>query len=231
MWEVERWGEKVGDGSQGARRVMLRRAAYWTVCAGLLTLIILTIVFVGDDTTTVQEVTAEGSSTTAGPSTTEFALSLPVGVTATTFVDGTTPSSASSNSATTTTTINSGVPTSSTTTTTTQPQPPFQYTLHPKQAPGNFTAAPPGCPSMNKNFSFDTPNPGSGAFSVTDFDPAPFLVATGSVNAQGKFDVTGTSGNITEHIFGTTTQTMATGTIHYTDPSCDHTYFGQWVFD
>ena len=51
LWcTVDEWDDELSELPVDRRRIRLRRGAYLTVCAGLITLIILTVVFVGNDT-------------------------------------------------------------------------------------------------------------------------------------------------------------------------------------
>ena len=205
------WDDELSRWPDERRHLAAKRIAFVTVCGVLVTLIILTIVLVGNDKTSSAQVTTNGTSTsTLG--TIGFATSLPVAATATSF--GTTTSSTTSTSTTTTTNPRQNTTTSSTTTTV----PPFQYNpAGPKNASAEYAPpGPPGCqPSNGVNITFNTPTPGHISINRTG---GPNVPATGLVQPNGDFDATVTSGGETDHYVGNTTQTGATGTLTITSP-------------
>jgi hypothetical protein len=210
-----------------------RRIAFFTVCGVLITLIILTIVFVGNDKKSLARVTTNvGVSTTTG-STLGFATSLPVAATATSF--GTTTSSTATTATTTTTTNPRQTTTSSGGTTTTTAPPQFVLNPTPRQ-----TTGPPTPPYQSTNpfnclnqdvdrFRFDTPSPG--VLQITR-NPGNFTV-TGKVTPQGSFDISTTTAGRTDHYVGTIDQSHAQGTYQETAPggNCSATTTSStWTF-
>lgn len=181
------WDDELSSWPEERRHVAARRIAFFTTVAGLVTLIILTIVFVGNDKTSSARVsTNETSSSTL--STIGFATSLPVAATATSLSDPTTT--------TTTSTTLQSTTTAPATTTTTAPLPPFKYNGQtPKFASGTFSSGDPACQPSTEQFRFNTPSPGT--LTILRLDTG--ITATGPVSPS----------NVSERYVGNTTQAGA----------------------
>jgi hypothetical protein len=221
------WDDELSTWPEDRRRVVRRRIAFATVCVVLITLIILTILFVGNDRKSSARVTTNEVSTST-LDTIGFATSLPVVATATSLSESTTTTTSST---TTTSTTQPGSQT--TTTTTTTPPTPFQLNPRPRQtvfptSPYQSTN-PVGCVATDEpGFIFDTPNPGF--LEITRKSDG--FKAGGTVSPQGDFEISTTVGPRTDTYSGHIDQTHATGTYQETgvNPCTASTTDTTWRF-
>jgi hypothetical protein len=233
------WEDELEPWPEDRRRVARRRAAFVIGCTVLVALIVLTIAFVGDDTTSRARIAAaDGASTTA--TTSGFDASLPVAATAISVAStGTDASSSTDSSSTTATTSNTGstgstgstvtTSTTSTSTTTSTTLPPFTMN-GPRSGDGKYAPIDPNsCGSQPPSrpadpFVFSTPKPGTLRLQVANAN------GEGPIDSTGHFTVTlvGTTLTYTGQL-PSPSPSSATGTLA-TGNACEDRYAVSWTF-
>ena len=223
------WDDELSSWPQDRRKVAARRIAFIAVCAALITLIILTIVFVGNDKKSSARVTTnETSSSTL--TTIGFATSLPVAATATSLSGATTTTATTTTVAEATTTTAGATTTTAPTTTTSLP--PFRFGQS-HGADGTYTPITPNTcnadppPRQAETFIFSTPQAGTLRIQTAN------MTANGPIGPGGNFHVT--SPNTNETYDGqvppsTGPGTSANGTYTVVVTGCTNTYSVKWTF-
>jgi len=220
------WDDELSSWPEHQGHAASRRIAFVTICGILIMLIILTLLFVGNDKkSSAAKVETNGTTSTSSASLTTdttvgFATSLPVAITATSF--GTTTTS-------TDTTLPSSTDTTTDTTTVTTSPPRFFYSPSgPRIATAvgsQYSGGNPNCVPKGPT-TFDTPSPGT--LTITRSQSG--ITASGPVQSNGDFDISGQNGGTTERFIGNTTQTNATGTLVRSGNTCNTTAAAVWTF-